>query len=117
MGRLTERYTNKGISGICLKALDYKGNTADIALVLERLAEFEDFMEEQGFEDLEHLKLRLCNLSNGAKYYAKWQELKELIKKDITDNQIQYNETYITAFKHYSSAENWVLDRMEELEK
>jgi hypothetical protein len=47
----------------------------------------------------------------------RWQKLKELIKKDIADNQIQYDETYITAFNHYSSAENWVLDRMEELEK
>lgn len=56
MKRLTERYTNKGIAGVCLKALDYKGNIAESGLVLERLAEFEDFMEANKFDSIEELQ-------------------------------------------------------------
>lgn len=82
-----------------------------------KFAEFEDFMEEQGFEDLEHLKLRLGNLSYGSKYYVMWQKLKDIIKKDIKHNTKEFNQSYIYAFEHYSTAENWVLDRMQELEK
>lgn len=51
----------------------------DINKLLNKLGEFEDFMEEMGFEDLEHLKLRLKNLSFGAKYYTMWQKLKEFV--------------------------------------
>lgn len=57
---------------------------------IDKLAEFEDFMEEMDFEDLEHLKLRLKNLTNGAKYYSIWLELKEWLYKDITNGEYYF---------------------------
>lgn len=47
----------------------------------------------------------------------RWNKLKSIIEKDMDDNQKEYDESFISAFQNYSAAENWVLDRMEELEK
>lgn len=76
----------------------------------EKLAEFEDFMEEQGFEDLEHLKLRLENLQHIAKYYARWEELKEYVKEELEKNK----DLACTAW--YNADEEF-LAKMKELEK
>lgn len=76
----------------------------------ERLAEFEDFMEEQGFESLEHLDLTLKNLSYGAKYYALWEKLKEYIKEERKKNK----DLACTAW--YNADEEF-LAKMKELEK
>lgn len=100
--------------------------------VIDRLAEFEDFMEEQGFESLEKLKEFIELQETNIRFYSRvseensnknqalkyrWKKLKKLLEKDMEHNQKEYDESFITAFQHYSATENWVLDRMEELAK
>lgn len=55
---------------------------------IDKLAAFEDFMQEQGFEDLEHLDMRLKNLAYGAKYYACWENLKEYVADNLEITQV-----------------------------
>lgn len=84
----------------------------------EKLREFEYFMEEQGFEDLEHLKLRLKNLSYGAKYYAFWEKLKEYIEKSIeSDNKYLKSFPNNMNFENYRTAKRVILETMKELEE
>lgn len=47
----------------------------------------------------------------------RWNKLKELIEKDMEHNRKEYDESFCTAFNHYSASGNWVLDRMQELEQ
>lgn len=114
MERLTERFINKGISGVCLKALDYKGNIADNSLVLERLAEFEDFMEEQGFDGLQHLEFTLEEQNKIIEAYQqenqslkdRWEKLKEYAEKHFEEEAA----SLAVAFRK-------ILVKMQELEK
>jgi hypothetical protein len=128
-------------------------NTDDTNKLLNKLGEFEDFMEANGFEELEELERLIgyprfvdgydekdnkVNRTEFVTYkesfnevFAKnkklkqenqafkdmWQKLKELLEKDIEHNQKEYDESFLPVFKNYSATENWVLDRMEELEK
>ena len=105
---------------------------------IDRLAEFEDFMEEQGFESVEQLKeiieifktsRRLCfgisarrngkslmlmnELIDLCKYKNKWQKLKEWVKEQSNpiDNLVVSNDE--TKYIYMSD----ILDEMEELEK
>lgn len=150
-----ERLTYKTENGwVGVHNLEDK-NISPTSVAIRKLAEFEDFMEEQGFEDLDDLKKALgkqfeitqkprhlgreingvyftneqCfilsqfsefNISYLKKYQAlkdRWQKLKKLLEEDMEHNSKEYDESFITAFQHYSATENWVLDKMEELEK
>lgn len=73
-----ERLTYRAKGGLICLNNDFKLSNP-LVIAMEKLAEFEDFMEEYGFEDLEHLKLRLENLQHIAKYYARWEKLKDCI--------------------------------------
>ena len=46
----------------------------------------------------------------------KWKKLKEIIKEEIEDDKIQYEETGGTCFGHYIGYGYWMLDLMESLE-
>ena len=105
--RLTERFTNKGIAGVCLKALDYKGNTAEESVVIERLAVFEDFMEENGFESFEELKnlVAIHRKATGlysalnARKYGKTQMLYcELLHLCMCEENWNFIKEYIDKF-------------------
>lgn len=56
MERLTESYIKKGTQCTRLKVVDEDGHRVDKATAVERLAMFEDFMEDFGFEDLVELE-------------------------------------------------------------
>lgn len=149
MERLTDKYGTTKCDNV---ANVLKNGTTNKFVIggkaIAKLKEFEDFMEEQGFESLEELKkcfeiwnsednngflkdtdsrkLFLYRFAKNLYRYEKeenyalkdrWQKLKDIIKKDIKHNEREFNENYIFAFEHYSTSENWVLDRMQELEK
>ena len=46
----------------------------------------------------------------------KWKKLKEIIKEEIENDKIQYEETGGPCFGHYISYGYWMLDLMEGLE-
>ena len=89
MGRLTRKsleYTNTWIADGSLSNIEgvVRGRAID------RLAEFEDFMEEMGFESLEELKFRI-------EYY-----------KDTIDNQ-KFNYDNLHKYKNLLQHENQAL--------
>ena len=93
------------------------------ARLKQELAEFEDFMEEQGFEDLEHLKMQLDQYENcmvldhdtgkwlkisdimaeNQALKARWEKLKEWVEEFHKDVVAVYPKT--------------LLDKMKELEE
>lgn len=82
-----------------------------------RLAEFEDFMEEVGAESLDEIETCIVDLNKeNQTLKGNWAKLKELLEEDMEHNSKEYNESFVSAFQHYSATENWVLDRMQELE-
>lgn len=92
-----------------------------------KLAEFEDFMEEQGFEDLETFKMAIKLMQSmnsvGVKYCAenqklkdRWQKLKELLEEDIKNNEKEFNESPLVFARNYITYGYWLLDRIKELE-
>lgn len=112
--------------------MDLHSRQMDWQGIYNRLADFEDFMEQMGFESLDDIKEMIHTWSiyrNSTGVYYKeaeqekqtlkyrWQRLKEIIEKDVKHNEREFNENYIFAFEHYSTAENWILDRMKELEE
>ena len=140
MKRLTERFTHKAIAGVCLKALDLKGNTADNSLVLERLAAFEDFVEEMGFEDLEELKkhFEIWNLEDDELFIKdtdKWklwgyrfaknrfrfeQQEKQILEnrwKNLKDWFYKHYELNVKAKYKDADTIKYILDKMEKLEE
>lgn len=102
-----------------------KSKVIDVRKIINKLGQFEDFMEANGFENLKHLDFTLEEQNKIIDAYQqenqalkdKWEELKSILEKDIEHNQKEYDESFISAFLNYSATENWVLDRMEELEK
>lgn len=58
---------------------------------------------------------QICDLLNQQN--QRWEMLKKLLLEDMEHNSREYDESLCLAFQHYSATENWVLDRMEELEK
>ena len=47
---------------------------------------------------------------------TKWQKLKEILKRQIDTDSREFLETGFTVFKNYITAENLILDIMQELE-
>ena len=101
MERFTERHTFeiRGLNGekynqscIVLKATGQPAGNNELEKVYNKLAEFEDFMEEQGFESLEDLKITLKKCED--KYYKMnrdYQDLQHCIWKDTPIEQIRNN--------------------------
>jgi hypothetical protein len=84
-----------------------------------KLAEFEDFMEEQDFESLQLLKAKLKMKTQSIKGFEKlyqenqalkdrWEKLKEFVKHE----QICVDDGFQEVFNAYIQ----VLDKMQELE-
>lgn len=93
-----------------------------------KVVEFEDFMEEQGFESLELLKATLKMKTQSIKGFEKlkqenqalkdrWNKLKEYIEKEINNDSHFFNQSNESIYAHYIVAEQQVLDFMEKLEK
>ena len=86
-----------------------------------RLAEFEDLMEKYGLNiisDIEDMFLKFKHIQHtNQSLKDRWEKLKELLEEDMEHNAKEYDESLCSAFQHYSATENWVLDRMQELEK
>ena len=87
---------------------------------IDRLAEFEDFMEEQGFESLELLKATLKMKTQSIKGFEKlnqknqafknrWQKLKEWVVKEQGYASMNQEERFNTLEE--------VKDKMQELEQ
>lgn len=113
MERLTKNINGQYITN-CNANICYIDSNESIFMgnAIDKLAQFEDFMEANGFEDIQELQ----NALNGGK--DRWQKLKELLEKDVEHNLKEYDESYfLEEFLHYAAAERWVLERMEELEK
>lgn len=133
MERLTERHNFelRGLDGkqykasdVVLKSTGMPAGNDEIEAVYNKLAEFEDFMEEQGFESLEDLQKYIEQSFKVVKILSdkniqinnlqyRWQKLKEWVQKQskpIDDIVISDDETkYI-----YMSD---IFDEMQELEK
>jgi hypothetical protein len=133
MGRLTNKnktllYSEENQINLAREKNGVDAKTIYYGKPIERLAEFEDFMEEMGFESLEDLK-KYINLSFELSLIPskkrqeikalkeRWEKLKALLEEDMEHNSKEYDESLCSAFQHYSATENWVLDRMQELEK
>lgn len=92
------------------------------------LKEFEDFMKEQGFEDLDTFRtaIKLNQLMNkaGIEHFKENQALKarwEKLKKYIIE-QLEYDEEEIKVISNlpnrfYITAEEMILNKMQELEE
>lgn len=86
---------------------------------IDRLAEFEDFMEQEEFTSLEDLKAYIKLQSKGSKDLIqetqalkdRWQKLKDLLNDKISclEKQVGFTE-FVVAY-------DIVLDKMQELEK
>ena len=82
MGRLTRKDKEKGfyyIPNKCFRMASdrYYGEDDGFSDMLKRLAEFEDFIDEQGFEDLQDLE----------RYIEQSIKASELLDKKIKENQ------------------------------
>ena len=96
-------------------------NADDINKLLNKLGKFEDFMEEQDFESLEHLAFTLEEQNKIIDAYEqenqalkdRWQKLKECVDKEL-QKDIKRSD-----LKHESFVicEQFVLDKMQELEE
>lgn len=101
-----------------MERLTRKVESHGVDAVYHKLSIFEDFMEEQGFEDLEHLGLTLKNLSYGAKYYVFWEKLKDYIDKSIeSDNKYLKSFPNNINFENYRTTKMVILETMKELER
>lgn len=139
MERLTE---NAGIFGnevmyTITDKLYYKNSVGkrkiDNQMLINKLGEFEDFMEEQGFEDLKtfRMAISLNQLMNkaGVEHFkenqelkARWEKLKDFIVRELreaektgTECDDEYDYFYLigTAVDFYKS----LLKKMRELEE
>lgn len=83
---------------------------------IDKLAEFEDFMEEQGFEDLEDLERYISQSikagliinkqrQENQELKERWQKLKEFIKKLSSETEVVSEDLY------------FIKNKMQELEK
>lgn len=71
----------------------------------------------RNYEKCKHIRKRKRLQQQIAELEKRWNNLKQLIEKDIDHNEKQWEESYISVFHNYIASELWVLDRMEELEK
>ena len=138
MERLTRKDKKKGfyyIPNKCLRMAGdrYYGEDDGFFDMLKRLAEFEDFMEEQGFEDLGTFRtaIKLNQLMNkaGVEHFkenqalkVRWEKLKDFIVRELreaektgTECDDEYDYFYLvgTAVDFYKS----LLKTMRELEE
>lgn len=95
--------------------------------IYNKLAEFEDFMEEQGFESLEELKNTVSNIEKlmliSAKttnleqenqaHKARWEKLKEHITQGIENDYNGCAYIYPDGLKKMQE----ILEKMQELEE
>lgn len=144
-GEFNNKYTvdNQHISCALTDENYKKKDCCYIGNAIDKLAEFEDFMEENGFESLEELQkhIELINdyyneikntgtcgfcehLDNKENQTLKdrWQKLKEWVEKKYVDNYIDANDTKspLTTQEYYGgSADSCrkTLDKMKELER
>lgn len=99
--------------------------TVALTIATNKLAEFEDFMEQEEFTSIEDLKAYIKLQSKGSKDLIqenqalkdRWQKLKEHIEKERNTNS---NICLNCSDCMYSNAEMFceeLLEKMEELEK
>ena len=113
---------SNGLYGGSVGAYTTQARTPEM---IAKLAEFENFMEEQGFEDLEHLKMQLDQYENcmvldhdtgkwlkisdimaeNQALKARWEKLKEYLTQKPEDG-------YVNCY-----FEEEILEKMQELEK
>ena len=152
MERLTERHNFeiRGLNGkkynqsdIVLKATGQTGENYEMEKVYEKLCEIEDFMEEQGFESLEELKLRIeyyqetidnqkFNYDELHKYKNKlhqenqalkerWQKLKLAVEDELAEDKRLFSyadkKEDRSVRADYVIVEEFVLTKMQELEE
>lgn len=100
-----------------------KSKVIDVRKIINKLGQFEDFMEEQGFGNLAHLDFTIEEQNKIIDAYEqenqalkdRWEKFKKIIKKDIEENYKKRDESMVSVY--YAAAEKWILERMEELEK
>lgn len=127
MGRLTERKEDRYFENEEFWVDAQQPSIDKIDDVYFKLAEFEDLMEEHDLNNIEQLDDLIIEYHYNRDEISflkeekeiledRWQKLKELLKKHIEHNQKEYDGSFYLEFQHYSACENWVLDRMQELE-
>lgn len=95
----------------------YFYNVDDVFVVGKRLGAFEDFMEEQDFESLEHLAFTIEEQNKIIEAYEqenqalkdRWQKLKEWVVKEQGYASMHQEERFQTLDE--------IKDKMQELEK
>lgn len=130
MERLTERHTFeiRGLNGekynqscIVLKATGQPAGNDKIEEVYDKLANFEDFMEEQNIKDLELLKsiidLGKKDRQTMQKYVVMWDKLKEFVIGEAKLDLENFNLTKNYMYDSFYVSDQTILDKMKELEK
>lgn len=127
MGRLTQYFEcgayvdRSNIVNISELAEQFFEKGAYMGKAIDKLAKFEDLMEKYGLNiisDIEDMFLKFKHIQHtNQALKERWEKLKELLEEDIEHNSKEYDESLCSAFQHYSATENWVLDKMQELEK
>ncbi len=98
----------------------------------DKLAQVEDFMEEEKIEFVADLvdefksnkidKEIYRNKANRVEQEdqalkSRWEKLKEFIKKEIAFDKDEVKDFPLAPNRHYITAESMILDKMQELEK
>lgn len=92
-----------------------------------KLGKFEDFMEEQGFEDLQDLERYIEQSIKASELLDKKMKENQALKdrwevlKDFIEEHLQYDKEELSTEKNlpnrfYIMAEEMILDKMKELE-
>lgn len=61
-------------------------------------------------------KPTISKMESVDNYLCKWQKLKEIIKRQIDVDKKEYLESGFPVFKNYVAVENFILQKMQELE-
>ena len=131
MDRITGRFSNGTAyvksDGCFGGSIGYFTTQKRLPEIIDKLAEFEDLMEEYGLHNVEQIKDlitanqddrdELCYLAEENKMLKdRWQKLKELLEEDIKHNEKEFNESSLVFARYYITYGYWLLDRIKELE-
>ena len=61
-------------------------------------------------------KPTISKMESVDNYLCKWQKLKEILKRQIDIDSKEYLESGFVIFKNYVAVENFILQKMQELE-
>ena len=77
----------------------------------------ENYNKEQAYKDIEIIADFIIDLQSQLDHQkAMWNELKEILKRQIDIDSKEYLESGFAVFKNYVAVENFILQKMQELE-